>query len=101
MCISAKSLAGGDFRLGRTLLDAVALRLLKARAKHPRFAVGSYEALGVIGGEYQELEHAVLHESKERQHDEAKDVIVTALRFLGEEHEKSCGIVKKGNHVDA
>ena len=42
-------------------------------------------ALGVIGGEYRELVHAVEHETPERIRDEALDVAVTALRlWLGE-----------------
>lgn len=43
-------------------------------------------SLGVIGEEFRELEHAVLHESEERQKDEALDVAITAIRFVQEEH---------------
>ena len=63
------------------------LAMRKARRKHPVFAEGKYQALGVIDAEFRELEQAVESESPERQTAEAMDVAVTALRFvLGEHH---------------
>ena len=61
-------------------------RLTHARNKHPVFAEGKYHALGVIGEEFRELEHAVIYESDERQKDETLDVAITAIRFVQEEH---------------
>ena len=63
-------------------------RLAHAMEKHPVFAVGKYHALGVIGEEFRELEHAILHESEERQVDEALDVAIVACRYALEEHKK-------------
>lgn len=57
-----------------------------ARAKHPRYAVGQYEALGVIGEEYHELVKAIEKESPERAVSEAWDVIATCVRFIVGEH---------------
>lgn len=72
--------------LGEQALAALMQRLSEARGKHPVFAEGKYHALGVIGGEYRELVHAVEHETPERIRDEALDVAVTALRlWLGED----------------
>ena len=52
--------------LGEKALVALMQRLSEARGKHPVFAEGKYHALGVIGGEYRELVHAVEHETPER-----------------------------------
>lgn len=60
--------------------------LALAREKHPVFAEGRYHALGVIRGEYGELEYAVEHESQRRQRAEALDVAITAIRFYLGEH---------------
>lgn len=77
----------GNPKLGFILFQRVTLRLEYARTKHPVFAEGKYQALGVIGAEYQELEYAVEHESPQRQEDEALDVITSPLRFAIGEHE--------------
>lgn len=69
------------------LFQKIEERLAHARKKHPVFAEGKYHALSVIGDEFRELEHAVLHESAERQMDEALDVAITALRFVQREYE--------------
>ena len=68
------------------LFQKIEERLAHARNKHPVFAEGKYHALGVIGEEFRELEHAVIYESDERQKDEALDVAITAIRFVQEEH---------------
>ena len=81
-------LGNGDFRRGRNLLEALAGRMQHARKKHPRFAEGKFQALGVIHAEYRELEHAVTSgEGKDRERDEALDTATTALRFFIGEHE--------------
>lgn len=71
--------------LGEQALVALMQRLSEARGKHPVFAEGKYHALGVVGAEYHELEHAAEYETPERIRDEALDVAVMALRlWLGE-----------------
>ena len=60
--------------------------LSKARRKHPDFAVGAADATIVIKMEVEELDHAVAHESEERQEAEAMDVVVTAARLWMGEH---------------
>ena len=82
---AAVLLGNGGQRDGMAIIAALARRMAEARKKHPVFAEGKYHALGVIGGEYRELVHAVEHETPERIRDEALDVAVTALRlWLGE-----------------
>lgn len=81
-------IGNGNFKLGKLFLIALAVRVFEARHKHPEFAAHPAHALGVIGREYQELEHAVLKESRERQEDEALDVAVTCLRFCQREYER-------------
>lgn len=79
-------LGNGNFLRGMILLEAIASRLAAARRKHPVFAEGAPQALGVIGSEYDELCYAVEKESPQRQTDEALDVLVTAFRFVATEH---------------
>lgn len=81
-----KAFGNGNERIGRAIIQAIALRLEHARDKHPLYAEGPYHALGVIGSEFHELEKAVEHETESRQMDEALDVIATLVRFLGEEY---------------
>lgn len=81
-----KAFGNGNERIGRAIMQAIALRLEEAREKHPLYAEGPYHALGVIHAEFKELEHAVEHETESRQKDEALDVIATSVRFLGEEY---------------
>ena len=81
-----KAFGNGNEKRGRAIMQAVALRLEHARREHPLYAEGPYQALGVIGSEFRELEHAVEHETAARAMDEALDVVATAVRFLGEEY---------------
>lgn len=81
-----RAFGNGNERRGRAIMQVIALRLEHARREHPLFAEGPYQALGVIGSEFRELEHAVEHETESRQADEALDVVATAVRFLGEEY---------------
>lgn len=76
----------GDAGKGRQAIFMLARRLEEAREKHPVFAEGPFQALGVIGAEFRELEVAVEHESADRQFDEALDVAATAMRFVNGEH---------------
>ena len=86
-------LGNGSAQDGRELITALTQRMGEARAKHPwpDHAYGQYQALGVIGAEYHELEHAVEYETQERMRDEALDIAVTALRFWLGEHEVEDG----------
>lgn len=70
------------------VLEAIVQRVAWARAKHPMWEQGRFYALGVIEDEFEELEHAVEHESRERQVYEALDVIATCVRFILGEHLK-------------
>lgn len=81
-----RAFGNGNERKGRAIMQAIALRLEEARGKHPLYAEGPYQALGVVHAEFKELEHAVEHETEARQKDEALDVVATAVRFLGEEY---------------
>lgn len=79
----------GDVWKGEMLVKNIASRLYHARRKHGVFAEGAPHALGVIHAEYLELEQAVEHgEGREREKDEALDVIATAARFWMGEHER-------------
>ena len=71
----------GDFRRGKNIILAIAERLNHAREKHPFFAEGQAEAVGVIMAEAREMEHALEHETAERVIDESLDVIATIVRL--------------------
>lgn len=81
----------GDFHRGQQIIFMLAQRLAEAREKHPHFAEGVYQGLGVVGAEYQEFVRAVEHESHDRQLDEALDVAATILRFINREY-----VIKRG-----
>lgn len=86
---SFAEIGDGDIIGGFRLVNAIAERLRHARRSHawPDEANGKYQALGVIHAEYRELEQAVEHgEGREREKDEALDVITTAARFWLGEH---------------
>lgn len=87
----AEVFGNGDELKGFALLHSLTMRLIHARNKHPLFAEGAAQALGVIGAEYEELVHAVEHETPERQIDEALDVAVTAIRMVNGEHKTALG----------
>lgn len=76
----------GDAGKGRQAIFMLARRIEEAREKHPVFAESPFQALGVIGAEFRELEVALEHESPDRQFDEALDVAATAMRFVNGEH---------------
>ena len=85
------SFGNGDVGSGKQVLFMLAKRLEEAREKHPVFAEGPFQALGVIGAEFRELEVAVEHKSPDRQLDEALDVATTAMRFAIGEHKARQG----------
>lgn len=81
----------GDVTKGEMLVKNIAARLAHARSKHawPDEADGKYRAVNVIYAEYTELERAIWDkEGREREQDEALDVIATAARFWLGEHEQ-------------
>lgn len=64
------------------LLFALIARLAKAQEKHPDFADGMYQGVGVLGEEYGELCQALNKgEGEERVMDEAFDLLCVAWRF--------------------
>lgn len=83
---ACEAFGNGDIGRGQQNIFMLARRLEEARQKHPRFALGSYQALKVIGEEYNELGRAVAYETPDRQLDEALDVACTAMRFVNGEH---------------
>ena len=62
------------------------LALETAREKHPKFAEGQYEALGVIREEIREFTKAIEKESVARAVEEAMDAKATLERFILGEH---------------
>lgn len=89
--LNLAEIGDGDILRGIKLVNAIAERLRHARSKHawPAEADGKFQALGVIHAEYRELEQAIEHdEGREREKDEALDVIATAARFWMGEHER-------------
>ena len=79
-------IGNGNRARGHDLITAIAARFIHARKKHPVFAEGKYQALGVIESEIHELAYAIEHETQERVQDELIDVIVTSGRkWLGED----------------
>lgn len=86
----------GYFHRGQQIVFMLAQRLAEAREKHPHFAEGVYQGLGVVGAEYQEFVRAVEHETHDRQLDEALDVAVTTLRFINREYTLQTRVIKRG-----
>lgn len=70
---------------GHDTLYAIAERLLYARMAHPGFAGDMDEAVGVVVDEVAEFDYAAREEGLTRAHDEALDVIATAVRFVNRE----------------
>ena len=66
---------------GRVLFALIS-RIAKAVEKHPDFADGMYQGVGVIGEEYGELCQALnKNQGEERVMDEALDLLCVAWRF--------------------
>lgn len=64
------------------VLFALISRIAKAQEKHPVFADGIYQGVGVIGEEYGELCQALNKgQGEERVMDEAFDLLCVAWRF--------------------
>ena len=64
------------------LFRAFRARLHEAEYKHPVFAEGSYQGIGMVAAELGEATQCIVKgESEERVYDEMLDVLVTAWRF--------------------
>lgn len=64
------------------VLFALISRIAEAEKKHPEFADGMYQGVGVLGEEYGELCQALNKgEGEERVMDEAFDLLCVAWRF--------------------
>lgn len=74
------------------LLFALIDRVKAAEKKHPDFADGRYQGVGVIGEEYGELCQALNKgEGEERVMDEALDLLCVAWRFCrGDWRQEKC-----------
>lgn len=83
--VSSKVFAAVEI-LGPDLVCELARALVRARELHPEFAKCVEDAAGAIHTESCELICAIVdHEEEERQHAEARDVAVTAIRFMRKE----------------
>ena len=72
------------------VLFALIDRIAKAEEKHPDFADGIYQGVGVIGEEYGELCQALnKNQGEERVMDEALDLLCVVWRFCRGDWEKS------------
>lgn len=66
---------------GRVLFALIS-RIAKAKEKHPEFADGMYQGVGVIGDEYGELCQVLnKNQGEERVMDEALDLLCVVWRF--------------------
>ena len=83
----------GDLGRGQQNLFMLARRLEEERRKFPVFALGSYNALEIIGAEYRELARAVALESSDSQCDKALAGACAMMRFINREHVRP---VKRG-----
>ena len=64
------------------LMEALFERIKSAEGKHPDFADGIYQGVGVIGEEYGELCQALnKNQGEDRVMDEALDLLCVAWRF--------------------
>ena len=65
------------------IFDEFLKRLATAAAKHPVFAEGIYQALGVLGEEFGEVVRTVTKkEGNERMQEELMDLLVVTWRFI-------------------
>ena len=74
------------------VLFALIDRIAKAETKHPDFADGIYQGVGVIGEEYGELCQALnKNQGEDRVMDEALDLLCVVWRFCrGDWRQKKC-----------
>lgn len=81
------AIGNGDYEKGLHILEELATRLGEARQKHSWKGYLPLMGWEAILSEIIELWDAINRETPERQHDEALDVSVTAIRFLLKEWE--------------
>ena len=80
--INLNSEEQGQLTVDGKVLFALISRIAKAQEKHPEFADGIYQGVGVIGEEYGELCQALnKNQGEERVMDEALDLLCVAWRF--------------------
>lgn len=80
--INLNSEEQGQLTVDGKLLFALIARLAKAKEKHPDFADGIYQGVGVIGEEYGELCQALNKgQGEERIMDEAFDLLCVVWRL--------------------
>lgn len=86
----------GDPSAGLAVLTEMAAHINHAREKHPHFADGPFQALGVMHQEYHEIEYAIEHETVERSLAETLDLAAVLVRFLNNEHgdKHGCNLLK-------
>lgn len=83
------ALGNGNAFRGYVFMAWLMGHAVKARTKHPHFADGLAEAMGILHAEYVEFETAVLKETSTRQLAELGDLCAVANRiFCGEHIEK-------------
>ena len=83
----ARILGNGEPARGYEMIDRLCEVIRTAREKHPRFAEGKWQALGVINGEVGEFARAILkNEGEDREIAEAFDSVATLWRFILGEH---------------
>lgn len=82
----------GSLSMDGKVLFALIDRIAKAEKKHPDFADGIYQGVGVIGEEYGELCQALnKNQGDERVMDEALDLLCVVWRFCrGDWRQKKC-----------
>ena len=83
---ACKAIGDGNISSGVDIVKRIGDRLRHARGKHPVFATCSVDAKNVVLAEVAEWVDAWM-ESKQRQDDEAYDVIATLIRDMRQEYE--------------
>lgn len=84
---ACKTIGDGNIASGVDIVKRIGDRLRHARGKHPVFATSREDAKNVVLYEVAEWVDACLFESKQRQDDEAYDVIATLIRDMRKEYE--------------
>lgn len=84
---ACKTIGDGNIASGVDIVKRIGDRLRHARGKHPVFATRREDAQNVVMDEVTEWVNACLLESKQRQDDEAFDIIATLIRDIRQEYE--------------
>lgn len=78
----------GDLGRGQQNLFMLARRLEQEREKYPIFALGSYNALEIIGAAYQELCRATALGTADRMRDAGLALATVVMRLVNGEHKR-------------